>query len=335
VRADRRCFAYDGSVSARIGVWFLGVVLAILLARTVALAYWRPPQQLTWHMQLIGRINYREPVAAYDLDGFDTTAAQVRALHAAGKRVICYIDVGTWENWRPDAHAFPRSVLGRGDGWPGERWLDIRALRVLEPIMTRRFEMCKRKGFDAVDPDNINGFRNDTGFPLTSREQLRYDEWVAHEVHALGMTVFEKNDLTQARQLEPYFDGVIDEQCNQYSECGMLRLYLRAGEPVINIEYSLPASRFCAADNAAGIMGARLNLALNGARFAPCWAQAPTAQASASGGGALRRLKRLSRKPSSSCGFGSVAGRRSRARGRGVCGRRPRWRSGPVVRMRA
>ncbi len=234
-------------------------------------------------MQFTGRINYGEPVQAYDLDGFDTTAAQVRALHADGRRVICYVDVGTWENWRPDAHDFPRWVLGRGDGWPGERWHDIRALRVLEPIMTRRFELCRRKGFDAVDPDNINAFRNNTGFPLTAREQLRYDKWVAREVHALGMAVFEKNDLTQARQLEPYFDGVVDEQCNQYHECDRLLPYLRAGKPVLNIEYSLPTSRFCAADDAAGIMGARLNMALNGARFVPCWARA--AQASVSGGG--------------------------------------------------
>jgi hypothetical protein len=269
----------------------LGAAVALALLPAVALARWRPPQHLTWYMQFTGRINYGEPVDAYDLDGFDTTAARVRALHAAGKRVICYIDVGTWENWRPDAHDFPRSVLGRGDGWPGERWLDIRALRVLEPIMTRRFEMCRRKGFDAVDPDNINGFRNNTGFPLTAREQLRYDEWVAREVHALGMAVFEKNDLTQARQLEPYFDGVVDEQCNQYHECGMLRPYRHAGKPVMDIEYSLSTSRFCAADDAAGIMGARLNLALNGARFEPCWAQARVAQASAGG----RRLRGAAR----------------------------------------
>ena len=305
--------SYADGVSVRLCRSLLGAAVALALFPAVALARWRPPQHLTWYMQFTGRINYGEPVDAYDLDGFDTTAARVRALHAAGKRVICYIDVGTWESWRPDAHAFPRSILGRGDGWPGERWLDIRRLRLLEPIMTRRFGMCRRKGFDAVDPDNINGFRNNTGFPLTAREQLRYDKWVAREVHALGMAVFEKNDLTQARQLEPYFDGVVDEQCNQYHECGLLRPYLQAGKPVMDIEYSLSTSRLCAADDTAGIMGARLNLALNGARFEPCWVQARAAQASAGGrrlrgaahaqltaaapGWRLRQRKRLSWEP--------------------------------------
>ncbi|MGC9221111.1 MAG: endo alpha-1,4 polygalactosaminidase [Solirubrobacteraceae bacterium] len=264
----------------RLALATLTAALAALSLPATTLARWHPPQHLTWYMQFTGRIDYTQPVAAYDLDGFDTSAAEVRALHAAGKRVICYIDAGTWENWRPDARDFPKSVLGRGDGWPGERWLDIRKLAVLAPIMTRRFEMCKRKGFDAVDPDNINGFRNPTGFPLTAHEQLRYDEWVARKIHALGMAVFEKNDLSQAHQLEPYFDGVIDEQCNQYQECGLLRPYLKAGKPVLNIEYHLPTSRFCAADNAAGMMGARLNVALNGARFEPCWSTPAPAMAS-------------------------------------------------------
>ena len=43
------------------------------------------------------------------------------ALHALGKHVICYIDVGTAENFRPDYGSFPASVLGQRNGWPGEK----------------------------------------------------------------------------------------------------------------------------------------------------------------------------------------------------------------------
>ncbi len=185
--------------------------------------------------------------------------------------MICYIDAGTAEKFRPDYKEFPKSVLGRPNGWPGERWLDIRQLSVLEPIMTARFQMCKEKGFDAVEPDNIEGYANNTGFPLTAQEQLTYNEWVADEVHALGMAVLLKNDGEQAGELQPYFDGVITEQCNQYSECADFDPYLAAGKPVLDAEYKLPTSKFCAADNAAGIMGARFNLALNGHKFEPCW----------------------------------------------------------------
>jgi hypothetical protein len=234
--------------------------------------WWIPPQHLTWYWQLQGTINNGEPVAAYDIDGFDTTAAEVAALHAQGKHVICYVDVGTYEPGRPDAGAFPASVLG-GDveGWPGERWLDVRNLGALEPIMAARFAMCRGKGFDAVEPDNMDGFENNSGFPLTAQQQLAYDQWIAGKAHALGMAVLQKNDGEQTGQLVSSFDGALDEQCNQYSECSNFQAYLSAGKPVLNAEYGLAASAFCAADNKAGIMGARYDLNLTGATFEPCW----------------------------------------------------------------
>jgi hypothetical protein len=249
------------------------LVLATLLfaGSAPARTRWQPPQHLTWYWQLTGKLDMSYDVEAYDVDAFETSAATVRALHATGKHVICYVDVGTWESYRADAGKFPKSVLGKGDGWPGERWLDIRRLRVLEPIMTARMRMCRLKGFDALEPDNIDGYTNRTGFPLTAREQLTYDEWVAREAHKLGLAVFQKNDPEQARELEPHFDGVLDEQCNQYSECSSFKPYLAAGKPVLNAEYELPKQRFCAADDRAGIMGAVYSIDLNGSKFEPCW----------------------------------------------------------------
>ncbi len=209
--------------------------------------------------------------AVYDVDGFDTSAAEVAALHAEGKRVICYIDVGTWENWRPDAKDFPKSVLGKPNGWPGERWLDIRQ-PIVRQIMARRFrQQCQHKDFDAIEGDNIDGYQNNTGFPLTASDQLSFDEWVAQQAHSLGLAVFQKNDPSQAGQMETHFDGVLDEQCNQYHECSAFKPYLKAGKPVLNAEYKLTKSQFCSADQALGIMGARYNLALNGRRYQPCW----------------------------------------------------------------
>jgi hypothetical protein len=232
--------------------------------------WWQLPARLTWYWQLQGRVNNGEPVAAYDIDGFENGAAEVAVLHARGTRVICYVDVGTAERFRPDYQLFPASVLGRSNGWPGERWLDIRRLDVLEPIMAARLRMCAEKGFDAVEPDNIEAFSNRSGFPITAQEQLTFNEWVAQEAHALGMAVLQKNDGEQASTLAPHFDGALSEQCNQYRECASFAPYLAAGKPVLNAEYHLSGSSFCAADIAAGIMGARFNLALNGRLFAPC-----------------------------------------------------------------
>jgi hypothetical protein len=249
----------------------LGLCAAAATGERPATGRWIPPQHLTWYWQLQGTVDNSEPVAAYDIDGFENSATEVATLHAQGKHVICYIDVGTAEDFRPDYSSFPASVLGRSNGWPGERWLDIRQLEALEPIMAARFRLCQEKGFDAVEPDNIEGYANRTGFPLSARQQLTFNEWVASEVHSLGMGVLQKNDGEQTSQLQPYFDGALTEQCNEYRECDDFQSYLAAGEPVLNAEYSLAPRRFCAADSAVGIMGARFNLALNGRRFTPCW----------------------------------------------------------------
>ena len=41
----------------------------------------------------------------------------VRSLHARGRYVICYVEVGAAEDFRPDYHRWPAAVLGAGNGW--------------------------------------------------------------------------------------------------------------------------------------------------------------------------------------------------------------------------
>ncbi len=84
-----------------------------------------------------------------------------------------------------------------------------------------------------------------------------------------------ENDPEQATQLQPDFDGALHEQCNEYSECSSFQPYLRAGKPVLNAEYNLSTSQFCAADNRAGIMGALYNVNLDGSTYQPCWTGSP------------------------------------------------------------
>jgi hypothetical protein len=162
--------------------------------------------------------------------------------------VICYLDVGSWESYRPDAGRFPEAVKGnRYEGYPQERWLDIRKIGVLAPILGDRFDRCAGKGFDAVEPDNVNGYTNDTGFSLTAKDQLRFNRWVARQVHRRGMSVALKNDGEQAAALAGDFDFAVVEQCFQYRECGpYAAAFVNAGKAVFEAEYELSATRFCA-----------------------------------------------------------------------------------------
>ena len=215
--------------------------------------HWRPEPGTRWQWQLSGRLDPTVDVPVYDIDGFDHKASAVADLHRRGRKVICYLSTGAWEDFRPDAGKFPASVRGKGNGWEGEYWLDIRRTDILEPLMERRIEMCAEKGFDAVEPDNMDGYRNRTGFPLTAADQLRYNRLVARLAHRHGLAVGLKNDLGQIPELEPDFDFAVNEQCAQYDECEELTPFVKAGKAVFHVEYELPVARFCADSRRLGL----------------------------------------------------------------------------------
>lgn len=209
---------------------------------------WQPkPTTAPWQFQLQGKIDTSIDAPVYEVDGFNVSKATVSKLHAMGRKVICYIDVGSWENYRPDAKRFPKSVIGRTyEGYPNERWLDIRRYRQFADPIRDRISMCARKGFDALEPDNINGWENPTGFPLTAKDQLKFNRWIARVAHSRGLAVGLKNDGRQARKLVGDFDFAVVEQCFQYNECGQYLPFIRRGKAVFSVEYEIPRSKFCA-----------------------------------------------------------------------------------------
>ncbi|HLL68257.1 MAG TPA: endo alpha-1,4 polygalactosaminidase [Micromonosporaceae bacterium] len=226
--------------------------------------WWRPKPGLSWQWQLSGPLDRSVPADVYDIDGVESSAADVAALHAAGRRVICYLNAGAYEDFRPDRGRFPAAVLGRElDGWPGERWLDVRRWDVLAPIMTARMRQCRDKGFDAVEPDNVDAYANDSGFPLTAADQLTYNRRLADLAHSLGLAVGLKNNVEQAAELAPVFDFAVNEECASYDECDALRVFPESGKPVFHTEYDVPTVTFCAAARARGFSSIRKRLDLD------------------------------------------------------------------------
>jgi len=202
-------------------------------------AWWQPSPGTSWQWQLSTPIDFSFDVDVYDIEMFDNDASVVAALHAQGRIAICYLSAGSWEDWRPDADQFPAEVLGKDyEGWPGEKWLDIRRIDLLAPIMRARLEQCKAKGFDAVEPDNIDAYTNDTGFPLTYQDQLAYNTWLANEAHARGLSIGLKNDADQAQDLLPYFDWALTEDCYVQDWCEQMGVFITADKPVFAAEYS-------------------------------------------------------------------------------------------------
>jgi hypothetical protein len=243
-------------------------------------ACWQPAVNARWQYQLQGVAAYASTgginvgisatpytggaavsPSVFDIDlyvdqtvsGNNTTlnTAAISAIHSAGKKAICYVSAGSWENWRADANQFPASVQGNKNGWAGEKWLDIRQTSVLLPIMEARVQKCAQAGFDGVEWDNVDGYTNRTGFPLTAGDQLTYNASLANLAHTYGLTVALKNDVEQVADLAPYFDYAVNEQCQQYSECsGYTTNFINAGKAVFQVEYKLHLNKFCPQANA-------------------------------------------------------------------------------------
>jgi hypothetical protein len=169
----------------------------------------------------------------------------VQTLHARGDHVICYIEAGSWTNYRPDSGQFPPSIIGNTIGGFSDKWTDIRS-PLLRPIIEARIQMCAQKGFDAVEPDLEDGYSNNTGFPLTANDQIVFNTWIALTVHNNGMSVLLKGDPEQAQQLAPTVDFFLNEECNAYSECNLYPALSAGGKTVLNAEYSgkCPTSAF-------------------------------------------------------------------------------------------
>lgn len=225
------------------------------------------PEAISWQVQYNGELDLDIDVSVFNLDLFDTTPDQIKALHRRRVFVICYFNAGAYEDWRPDAEEFPSQVLGKKlAGWPGERWLDIRRMDTLSRILELRLDLAVQKGCDGVDPDNINGYTNDTGFPLSAEDQLAYNRWLADAAHQRGLAIGLKNDHEQAAELVDDFDWIVNEECFTYQECHLLQPFVQAGKPVFVIEYDATPEEVCPQANRLGYYLLIKNLALDAFR---------------------------------------------------------------------
>jgi hypothetical protein len=232
--------------------------------------HWTPPPSARWQIQFTGNIDPSIPVEIYNLDLLDTTPETIADLHTRGIKVICRFSAGTLEDWRLDTDKFFSSIVGKDvPDHPGEKWLDIRNLQYLAPPMLERISLAAQKGCDGVLPDHVDGYVNDTGFPLTADDQLVYNMFLANAAHQNGLGVGLMNDQEQIPALLPYFDGVLNESCFTTSQCNLLLPFAQAGKAVFVIEYQMSAETFCPQARQLGFNALHKNPALD-AYFTSC-----------------------------------------------------------------
>jgi hypothetical protein len=240
---------------------------------------WKPTIGMDWLWQLscdtAGTCaNLDVKVPFYVIDAMGNPASTVAAIHKRGEHAYCYVDIGSWEDKRADASKFPESVLGKTYiGWPHERWLDIRQLDILGPIMVARIKVCVQKHFDGVQFDNVQDWDNPTGFPITAAESAYYMAWMANQSHAMGLSTAWENAPTNVAVVQPYFEALIFESCYRFHFCQQSAPMINAGKWVGGVEYNpaLKDMSFCSTYAKDQMVGAFRLRALKSYRV-PCGA---------------------------------------------------------------
>lgn len=201
--------------------------------------WWQPVPGAKWQIQYEGQLELIEDVEVYDLDLFETDISTIDQLHAQGAKVICYFSAGTLEDWAPNFEQFPSKLIGKEySEWPGETWLDISQLDLLLPVLEARIELCRQKGFDAIDPDNLDAWQNDTGFDLTRDDALAFAKALAALAHENGLAVGLKNNPDLLASLVDLFDFMVVEEAFEQGWSEELLPFLTTGKAVFAVEYT-------------------------------------------------------------------------------------------------
>jgi hypothetical protein len=214
-------------------------VLALGGAGGAAAAVTPPPANGGFDYQLGGAYT---PPPGTQIVTRDRTESPVRGLYN-----VCYVNAFQTQPselkwWRKHHKSLLLRRGGRevGDpGWPGEVLLDTSTARRrvgIAKVMARWIDGCARKGFQAVEPDNLDTWTRSKGSLRSSGNFALAKRLIAH-AHRRGLAIAQKNAAEQTalgRRLG--FDFAVAESCQVYDECGA---YTSAyGNHVLEIEYS-------------------------------------------------------------------------------------------------
>jgi hypothetical protein len=227
-----------------------------------------PRPEATFQWQLSGYPpDLSVDAEVYDLDLFETTDAELAELQSRDDvTTVCYFSAGTYEEFRDDADGFPEELRGEPlPDHPDERWLDVRAIDELAPVIEARLDRCAERGFDAVEMDNVDAYANDSGFDLTPEDQLEFNRWLADAARERGLSPGLKGTAELAGDLVDDFDWALVEQCIQYEECEQFRPFVDDGKAVFVVEYEGDEDEVCrAASELDGMTVVRADYALDG-----------------------------------------------------------------------
>lgn len=181
-----------------------------------------------------------EKVDVYFLDLYQTSVEEVQKLRDSGYKTACHFNAGSVGMEQKSMEKFPERVVGKSVmGSDGHRWLDIRAMKQLQPLIESQVQLCKSKGFDYLEPADLIGYMYDTGFKISEADQLAYNLWIADIAKKYGLLVGLSNAESQPKESLKSFDFLFFENCFERKICDDLDGFGLSGKQVFDVEYNV------------------------------------------------------------------------------------------------
>lgn len=195
-----------------------------------------PPPNATFDYQLGGSFPPAPDVAIVDRD---RTSRPARGTYS-----VCYVnafqtqpnDARWWKRHHPELLLRRSGRLVKDGAW-NELLLDTSSSGKrarLTRIVGGWFDGCARRGFDAVEPDNLDSWTRSQG-QLTLAQNRAFVRQLIARAHWADLAIAQKNTTELLPSRLP-FDFAVAEECQTYGECG--EYMRRYGARVYEIEYS-------------------------------------------------------------------------------------------------
>jgi hypothetical protein len=193
-------------------------------------------QDMRLQYQLTGTLDRSVEAELFIVDLFDTSAAEVAALHADGRIVMAYVSVGSLESFREDAALFATEARGNALlDYPNEVWLDHRRADV-RALLDARFDRAREKGFDGLLYSTLGGYRVESGFNLTRADERAFLAYLAEAAERRALAAGLADDFELVLELPGRFDFAIAVGCAARDRCSTLAMLAARGIPAFTLE---------------------------------------------------------------------------------------------------
>ncbi|OUM65788.1 glycoside hydrolase family 114 protein, partial [Piromyces sp. E2] len=199
-------------------------LVASTLLSNVKADIWHPKPGLTWDY-LLGAKEKIIQKSDKDVVTFD--------LELAKKMVPIFHN----RDGKPDKQKFIDAglVLEGGDGW-GNKPLNIKNKKKLQPLLRDRFRRAYQYGCDAVEVDCIDVYNYTE--KISRDDVLVFAKWLAETAHEENISIGLKNVATISEKLQPYFDFAVVESCAKSPNvCDYYKAFTNNNKAVFIVHY--------------------------------------------------------------------------------------------------